>query len=87
MTIDLKAAYDAEPKSPLYVAINKVLVENDPNLMRMMKEASSKMCLATALTPGFRGFNLMRQMGSESVAHLDRSVHLLGLGRGARGIP
>jgi sulfur oxygenase/reductase len=64
MTIDLKAAYDAEPKSPLYVAINKVLVENDPNLMRMMKEASSKMCLATALTPGFRGFNLMRQMGS-----------------------
>ncbi len=64
MTIDLKAAYDAEPKSPLYVAINKVLVENDPNLMRMMKEASSKMCLATALTPGFKGFNLMRQMGS-----------------------
>ena len=64
MTIDLKAAYEAEPQSPLYVAINKVLVENDPNLMRMMKEASSKMCLATALTPGFKGFNLMRQMGS-----------------------
>jgi sulfur oxygenase/reductase len=64
MTIDLKAAYDAEPRSQLYVAINKVLVENDPNLMRMMKEASSKMCLATALTPGFKGFNLMRQMGS-----------------------
>jgi sulfur oxygenase/reductase len=64
MNIDLKAAYDAEPQSPLYVAINKVLVENDPDLMRMMKEASAKMCLATALTPGFRGFNLMRQMGS-----------------------
>ena len=64
MTIDLKAAYDAEPKSPLYVAINKVLVRNDPNLLRMMKEASSKMCLATALTPGFRGFDLMRQRGT-----------------------
>jgi sulfur oxygenase/reductase len=64
MTIDLKAAYDAEPQSPLYVAINKVLVANEPNLMRMMKEASSKMCLATALTPGFKGFNLMRQTGS-----------------------
>ena len=60
----LKELYDAEPASPLYAAINRVLVENDPNLMRMMKQASSKMCLATALTPGFRGFDLMRQLGS-----------------------
>lgn len=64
MTHPLKELYDAEPESPLYVAINRVLVENDPNLMRMMKQASSKMCLATALTPGFRGFDLMRQVGS-----------------------
>ena len=64
MTHPLKELYDAEPQSPLYVAINRVLVENDPNLMRMMKQASSKMCLATALTPGFRGFDLMRQVGS-----------------------
>ncbi|MGF1548432.1 MAG: sulfur oxygenase reductase family protein [Thiotrichales bacterium] len=64
MSVDLKALYDAEPKSPLYVAINRVLVENDPNLMRMMKQASSKMCLATALTPGFRGFDLMKQVGT-----------------------
>lgn len=64
MTIDIKALFDAEPPSPLYVAINRVLVKNDPNLMSMMKQASSKMCLATALTPGFRGFDLMRQMGA-----------------------
>lgn len=62
--MDIKKLYDAEPKSPLYVAINKVLVKNDPNLMSMMKQASSKMCLATALTPGFSGFDLMKQMGS-----------------------
>jgi len=30
----------------------------------MMKQASSKMCLATALTPGFSGFDLMKQLGS-----------------------
>ena len=60
----LKELFDKEPKSPLYVAINRVLVENDPNLMSMMKQASSRMCLATALTPGFRGFDLMKQIGS-----------------------
>ena len=59
-----KKLFDAEPKSTLYVAVNRVLVENDPNLMRMMKQASSKMCLATALTPGFRGFDLMKQVGA-----------------------
>lgn len=59
----LKTLFDAEPKSPLYVAVNRVLVENDPNLMKMMKQASSKMCLATALTPGFAGFELMKQVG------------------------
>ncbi len=64
MSIDIKALFDAEPKSPLYVAINRVLVQNDPNLMRMMKQASAKMCLATALTPGFKGFDLMKQVGS-----------------------
>lgn len=64
MSTDLKALFDAEPKSPLYVAINRVLVQNDPNLMRMMKQASAKMCLATALTPGFKGFDLMKQVGS-----------------------
>lgn len=63
MSIDLKALFDAEPTSPLYVAINRVLVKNDPNLMQMMKQASSKMCLATSLTPGFRGFDLMKQRG------------------------
>lgn len=61
---DLKSLYDAEPESPLYVAVNRVLVNNDPNLMRMMKQASSRMCLATALTPGFRGFDLMKQVGA-----------------------
>lgn len=64
MTISIKQLFDAEPKSPLYVAINRVLVKNDPNLMGMMKQASSKMCLATALTPGFRGFDLMKQLGA-----------------------
>ncbi len=64
MTAPTKALFDAEPKSPLYVAINRVLVRNDPNLMQMMKQASSKMCLTTALTPGFRGFDLMRQRGA-----------------------
>ncbi len=62
--MDMKKLFDAEPESPLYVAINRVLVKNDPNLMSMMKQASSRMCLATALTPGFRGFDLMRQRGS-----------------------
>jgi len=62
--MDLKQLFDAEPRSPLYVAINRVLVRNDPNLMGMMKRASSKMCLATALTPGFRGFDLLRQRGA-----------------------
>ncbi len=61
---DIKKLFDAEPDSPLYVAINRVLVKNDPNLMSMMKQASSKMCLATALTPGFKGFDLMRQRGA-----------------------
>lgn len=64
MNIDVKVLYDAEPESPLYVAINRVLVDNDPNLMSMMRQASSKMCLTTALTPGFKGFDLMRQTGS-----------------------
>lgn len=64
MSIDVKALFDAEPASPLYVAINRVLVQNDPNLMSMMKQASSKMCLTTALTPGFKGFDLMKQRGS-----------------------
>ena len=60
----VKQLYDAEPESPLYVAINRVLVKNDPNLMAMMKQASSKMCLTTALTPGFKGFDLMKQLGA-----------------------
>ena len=60
----LKKLFDAEPKSPLYVAVNRVLVKNDPNLMKMMKQASAKMCLATALSPGFKGFDLMGQIGS-----------------------
>jgi sulfur oxygenase/reductase len=63
MSLDVKKFYDAEPSSPLYVAVNRVLVENDPNLMGMMKQASSKMCLTTAMTPGFRGFDLMKQRG------------------------
>lgn len=60
----IKELYDAEPKSPLYVAVNRVFVRNDPNLMSMMKQASSKMCLTTALTPGFKGFDLMKQLGA-----------------------
>ena len=64
MNKELKQLFDAEPVSPLYVAINRVLVNNDPELMRMMKQASSRMCLATALTPGFRGFDLMKQLGA-----------------------
>ena len=64
MTNPTKKLFDAEPKSPLYVAINRVYVQNDPNLMRMMKQASAKMCLATALTPGFSGFDLMKQVGA-----------------------
>lgn len=62
--MNIKQLFDNEPKSPLYVAVNRVLVKNDPNLMRMMKQASSKMCLATSLTAGFRGFDLMKQLGS-----------------------
>ncbi len=58
MTIDIEQLFDAEPKSPLYVAINRVLIKNDPNLMSMLKQASAKMCLTTALTPGFKGFDL-----------------------------
>lgn len=60
----VKKLYSEEPDSPLYVAINRVLVKNDPNLMSMMKQASSKMCLTTALTPGFKGFDLMKQLGA-----------------------
>jgi sulfur oxygenase/reductase len=62
--MDIKKLFDNEPKSPLYVAVNRVLVKNDPNLMNMMKQASSKMCLATSLTAGFRGFDLMKQLGA-----------------------
>ena len=64
MKANIKQLFEAEPKSPLYVAINRVLVNNDPNLMSMMKQASSKMCLATALTSGFKGFDLMKQIGA-----------------------
>jgi sulfur oxygenase/reductase len=64
MKANVKQLFDAEPMSPLYVAINRVLVNNDPDLMSMMKQASSKMCLATALTPGFKGFDLMKQIGA-----------------------
>jgi sulfur oxygenase/reductase len=64
MSHELKRLFDSEPASPLYVAINRVLVKTAPDLMRMMKQASAKMCLATALTPGFRGFDLMRQVGT-----------------------
>lgn len=63
MSHTLQQLFNNEPESPLYVAINRVLVENDPNLMRTMKQASAKMCLATALTPGFSGFDLMKQVG------------------------
>jgi sulfur oxygenase/reductase len=62
--MDIKQLFDNEPKSPLYVAVNRGLVKNDPNLMKMMKQASSKMCLATSLTAGFRGFDLMKQLGT-----------------------
>lgn len=62
--MDIKQYFDQEPKSPLYIAVNRVLVKNDPNLMQMMKQASSKMCLATSLTEGFRGFDLMKQLGA-----------------------
>ncbi len=62
--MDMKKLFDQEPKSPLYIAVNRVLVKNDPNLLSMMKQASSKMCLATSLTPGFRGFDLMKQLGA-----------------------
>ena len=61
---ELKRLFDSEPKSPLYVAINRVLIKNDPNLMSMMKQASSRMCLATALTSGHKGFDLMKQIGT-----------------------
>ena len=64
MKTDIRQLFEAEPASPLYVAINRVLVGNDPDLMGMMKQASAKMCLATALTPGFKGFDLMKQIGS-----------------------
>ncbi len=64
MKANVKQLFESEPKSPLYVAINRVLVNNDPDLMSMMKQASSKMCLATALTPGFKGFDLMKQIGA-----------------------
>ncbi len=60
----IRHLFETEPASLLYVAINRVLVKNDPNLMQMMRQASSRMCLATALTPGFRGFDLMRQRGA-----------------------
>ena len=63
MKTDIRQLFDAEAPSPLYVAINRVLVGNDPDLMGMMKQASAKMCLATALTPGFKGFDLMKQIG------------------------
>jgi sulfur oxygenase/reductase len=64
MNADIRKLYAAEPDSPLYVAINRVLVRNDPNVIRMMKQASSNMCLTTALTPGFKGFDLMKQLGA-----------------------
>lgn len=64
MTHPVKQLFDAEPRSPLIVAVNRVLVRNDPKLMRMMRQTGSKMCLATALTPGFRGFDLMHQLGA-----------------------
>ena len=63
MKTDIRQLFEAEPASPLCVAINRVLVGNDPDLMGMMKQASAKMCLATALTPGFKGFDLMKQLG------------------------
>jgi len=64
MNFKPKELFDSEPKSPLYVAINRVKVKNDPELLQMMKQASSKMCLATALTPGFMGFDLLKQLGT-----------------------
>ena len=47
-------------------------------LLRMMKEASSKMCLATALTPGFRGFDLMRQRDIRMLPVVDADLVPLG---------
>ena len=49
--------------------------------MSMMKQASSKMCLTTAMTPGFAGFDLMRQIGACPMgmrwgAHSDMSESL-----------
>lgn len=64
MSDEMKKLFDSEPASKLYVAINRVLVQNNPDLMSMMRQASSRMCLTTSLTPGFRGFDLMKQLGA-----------------------
>ena len=42
MRHELKRLFDSEPTSPVYVAINRVLVRNDAHLMRIMKQASAK---------------------------------------------
>ena len=52
----LKKLFDAEPKSPLYVAVNRVLVKNDPNLMNMMKQASAKNVPRDVPVTGIQGF-------------------------------
>ena len=36
MEHELKRLFDSEPKSPLYAAINRVLIKNEPSLMSIL---------------------------------------------------
>jgi sulfur oxygenase/reductase len=50
-------------ESPVYVAINMSHVVNSPESFRSMREIGPKVCVLTASSPGFLGFQAQYQIG------------------------
>jgi hypothetical protein len=54
---------DAEPESPIYIALNTSKVTNSEESFRLMKKLGPRVCITTATHPGFVGFQANIQTG------------------------
>jgi len=50
-------------ESPVYIAINKSRVVNSPESLQIMQEVGPRVCILTASSPGFLGFQANYQTG------------------------
>lgn len=58
-----RAQAQAEPGSPIYLALNMSMVANNEESFRLMHEVGPKVCITTATHPGFVGFQANVQFG------------------------